>query len=65
VTRAEVERRLDAAEHRGTWSVRADRDAVAAAVRDPALTPVAAASLLLWGRLRFGDAWFGALRGGI
>lgn len=62
VTRAEVERRLDAAEHRGTWSVAATPGAVAAAVREPMLTPVAVASLLLWGRQQFGDAWFDAAR---
>jgi 8-oxo-dGTP pyrophosphatase MutT (NUDIX family) len=65
VTRAEVERRLDATEHRGTWSVPAVREDVARAARDPALTPVAVASLLLWGRLRFGDEWFRHLRNGI
>ena len=60
LSRTAVEARLDPAEHGGTWSVPADPDAVAAAVsadRD-LLTPVAAAALLLWGRLRFGEAWF-------
>jgi 8-oxo-dGTP pyrophosphatase MutT (NUDIX family) len=58
--RSAVVARLDPDEHAGTWSVQAEADAVAAAIvgeRDQ-LTPVAAAALLLWGRLRFGDRWF-------
>ena len=59
LARAAVEARLDPDEHAGTWAVRATADAVATAVEaDRGLTPVGAAALLLWGRLRFGDAWF-------
>ena len=56
--RGEIEARLDPVEHRGTWGVRAEPDAVAAALTEPLLTPVAVASLLLWGRLEFGSDWF-------
>ena len=53
-----VERRLDATEHGGTRAIRATPDDVARATNDPALTPVGVASLVLWGRLRFGIPWF-------
>ena len=57
-TREHVVRRLDAAEHRATFALAGREDAVASASRDPLMTPVAVASLLLWGRSRFGLAWF-------
>ena len=59
LTRLQVEARLDPDEHAGTWSVPATGEAVSAAVDSDRhlLTPVASAALLLWGRLRFGDAW--------
>jgi 8-oxo-dGTP pyrophosphatase MutT (NUDIX family) len=56
--RADLERRLDPQEHRGLHAIPATAAEVAAAARDPRLTPVAVASLLLWGRLAFGDEWF-------
>ena len=58
LTRAEIESRLDPVEHHDTYAVRATPQEVARAVNDPLLTPVAVASLLLWGRLRFGEAWY-------
>ncbi|HEX8916513.1 MAG TPA: hypothetical protein VF796_29445, partial [Humisphaera sp.] len=60
LTRARVEAQLDAAEHRGCVAIRAEPAAVAAACADRELTPVAVASLLLWGRIAFGDEWFAA-----
>jgi 8-oxo-dGTP pyrophosphatase MutT (NUDIX family) len=60
LTKARVETTLDPVEHRGTWSARATRDALEAALDDPDLTPVAVASLLLWGRARFGAKWLGS-----
>jgi len=60
--RGAVERRVDATEHGGTRAVRATPDDVARAMIDPALTPVAVASLVLWGRLRFGDEWYETVR---
>ncbi len=60
VTRAGVEARLDPAEHGGTWAVPATSAAVATAIATDRnrLTPVAVASLALWGRLRWGRGWF-------
>ena len=58
--RASVERRLDEVEHDACWWVAARPDAVRASAADPALTPVGVASLLLAGRLRFGEDWFRA-----
>jgi 8-oxo-dGTP pyrophosphatase MutT (NUDIX family) len=59
LTRAQVEARLDATEHDETWSTPADEPAVAAALRSgESFTPVAIASLLLYGRLTFGQDWF-------
>ncbi len=62
LSRSAVEAMLDPAEHAGTWAVPADPAIVATAVAagGDLLTPVAAAALLLWGRLLFGDGWFGA-----
>ena len=63
--RSAVVARLDPAEHAGVWSVATTAAAVADVVASAAtsvasdrLTPVAAASLLLWGRHSFGTAWF-------
>ncbi len=64
LTRAEVEARLDPVEHRGTWSAGVARERLEAALADDELTPVALASLLLWGRVRFGDEWFSQHRAG-
>ena len=46
--RALIESNLDDAEHHATYAVRAEADAVARAVTDPILTPVAIATLALW-----------------
>jgi 8-oxo-dGTP pyrophosphatase MutT (NUDIX family) len=58
LSRADVEGRLNPEEHRGIQAVPATPDGVADAARDPRLTPVAVASLLLWGRHAFGEEWF-------
>ncbi|HSI33267.1 MAG: NUDIX domain-containing protein [Phycisphaerae bacterium] len=59
VTRAEIERRLDATEHHGAWSAPATAGGVAAAlVSAEAFTPVAVAALVLWGRVELGEGWF-------
>jgi 8-oxo-dGTP pyrophosphatase MutT (NUDIX family) len=59
-TRTELISRLDGAEHAAAWSVPATAADVAAVVNSPdaLLTPVAVSALLLWGRLRFGQAWY-------
>ena len=60
LARDEVAARVDGKEHRGLWSTRATGDDVEAALPAPELTPVAVASLLLWGRLWLpdGPGWF-------
>lgn len=57
-SRMRLEETLDPTEHLAVWPVRATPDAVAAALSEPLLTPVAVAALLLWGRLEFGVNWF-------
>ena len=58
-TRAQIESQVDRTEHGGTWSIPATRDALERALDAPGeFTPVAIASMLLWGRLSFGDDWF-------
>ena len=49
-SRASIESNLDEAEHHATYAVGAETDAVARAVADPILTPVARATLTLWRR---------------
>jgi hypothetical protein len=58
LTRGEFERRLDEVEHHAVVGICAERGDVDRWLRDGSLTPVAVASLLLWGRLEWGDAWF-------
>jgi 8-oxo-dGTP pyrophosphatase MutT (NUDIX family) len=62
-TRSEIEARLDWLEHQSVFAIDANADAVEAVIRaEPRLTPVAIASLLLWGRLKFGQPWFEKMR---
>ena len=61
-TRARIEAALDRTEHYGSWAVAADERSIRAALEwghaDRGFTPVAVASLLLWGRAAFGSDWF-------
>lgn len=58
-TRAEIQDRLDPLEHRSIHAVPATAEAVEQSLREErGLTPVAVATLLLWGRLAFGQPWF-------
>lgn len=57
-TRVYIEARMDRDEHRESHSFPATRQAIESALNDPALTPVAIASLLLHGRAEFGEEWF-------
>ena len=58
-SREEIVAQLDATEHRAAWSVAANAEAFADALRDPApFTPVAIATLLLFGSGHFGETWF-------
>ncbi len=58
-SRAQIESQVDRKEHGGSFAIPARRDAIESTLRDARhFTPVAIASLLLWGRLEFGDEWF-------
>jgi 8-oxo-dGTP pyrophosphatase MutT (NUDIX family) len=63
-TRAEIESRLDATEHEGTWAVEADEYGVRRTLESDEVrlgetfTPVAVASLLLYGFVTFGGDFF-------
>ena len=57
-TRAEIESKLDAAEHHAAVAVEAKPRDVESMMRDPLMTPVAVGTLALWGRGAFGGAWF-------
>lgn len=58
LTRRQIEAQVHADEHGDSVAVPATPDAVAKVVLQPELTPVAVASLLLWGRVTFGPNWF-------
>lgn len=58
LTRKQLESQVHAEEHGGSVAVPATREAVVRIIEDPALTPVAVASLLLWGKVTFGGEWF-------
>jgi hypothetical protein len=57
-TRAEVESMLDAAEHHACVAVATTRDDFTAMMGNALLTPVAVGTLLLWGKISFGNDWF-------
>ncbi|HSZ55609.1 MAG TPA: hypothetical protein VK797_08120 [Tepidisphaeraceae bacterium] len=62
LTRSRIEAQVHTEEHGDSVAIRAAPAAVADSLTDPALTPVAVASLLLWGRMQFGPAWFADAR---
>jgi len=56
--RAQLERRVDAEEHRGVWAVRADAKAMAQALKSTRpLTPLTRLALVVYGQRWFGDVW--------
>jgi 8-oxo-dGTP pyrophosphatase MutT (NUDIX family) len=58
-TRSEIEARLDRLEHQSIFAIAAGAEGIENTLHnEPQLTPVAKASLLLWGRLQFERAWF-------
>jgi hypothetical protein len=58
-TRGEIIARLDRTEHHDVWSSPAEAHAISRAFQDAdAFTPVAIATLLLFGLKRFGKDWF-------
>ncbi len=48
LTRDEIEKRLEPAEHQAVYAIAAEQPAVKRAMKDPALTPVAVGTLVLW-----------------
>jgi hypothetical protein len=57
-TRRQIEATLDAAEHSAAVAIPIDPLALAEAALDPSLTPVATATLLLYGKQLAGPQWF-------
>ena len=57
-TRAEIEAQVAREEHHASVAVPATAEGVKIAARDPQVTPVGVASLLLWARAVFGPGWF-------
>lgn len=62
-TRADVESMMDAGEHHACVAVAATREGIEKAMGEALLTPVAVGTLLLWGRIAYGDAWFARQKG--
>jgi hypothetical protein len=58
LTKAQLEAQVHADEHHHSLAIPATREAVEQIIRNPELTPVAVASLMLWGRVRFGNDWY-------
>jgi len=65
LNRRQVEAQVHADEHGGSIAVPANPEAVAQTALSPELTPVAVASLLLWGRISFGEAWLTEVSGSL
>lgn len=61
-TRAELDRQVDAKEHHESFAVEPTESAIDAAIRNPLLTPVAVATVMLWAKRLLGEAWFAAAR---
>ena len=58
LNRSEVEARVARDEHLAAVAIPATPAGLEAVLRDPMVTPVGLASLLLWGRVSFGEDWF-------
>jgi hypothetical protein len=59
-TRQEIEQMLVPLEHKGILAVHSSPKGLEDALKNPALTPVAQGMILLWGRHKYGVAWFDA-----
>lgn len=55
--RRDIEKSVDAREHRSSYAIPVTRCEVERAIQSPELTPVAVGSLLIWGRSKFGGEW--------
>lgn len=58
LARADLDARMDREEHHELVAIETTGQAFNAALRDPALTTIAAGALLLWGRSQWGDDWY-------
>lgn len=61
-TRYQIESAVDPGEHDGCIAIPGDAKKAEAALAEPALTPVARGTLMIWGHHRFGKQWFDAAR---
>jgi hypothetical protein len=58
-TRAQIEAGLDRTEHHAAWATPASGEAIDKVLDDvTGLTPVGVGALMLWGRVKCGEAWF-------
>ena len=55
--RSQMDARLAPEEHHELAAIEATDPSIRAALLNPAITPVAAGALLLWGRSQWGDPW--------
>jgi hypothetical protein len=61
-TRGQLDRQVDAKEHHDSFAVEPTRTAIDEAVGNRLLTPVAVATVMLWGKRVLGDSWFQGAR---
>jgi len=59
-TRSQIQSKLDPTEHDSLITIEPIPQKVETSLNDPAMTPVALGTILLWGREHFGPAWFDA-----
>ena len=58
-----IKKRLDAGEHTAVLAIAPEASAVETALAHPAMTPIARATMLLWGRQRWRATWFRVAQG--
>lgn len=63
LTRSQIESQVQADEHGGSAAIMATRQGIELALGDPQFTPVGIATLLLFGRIGFGDEWLARTAG--
>ena len=61
----EIESKLSPVEHVAIHAIATDSLAVEAALADARLTPISTATISLWGKGAFGEAWFQDVRGSL
>jgi hypothetical protein len=58
LSRSQIKAQVHREEHGDSVAVKSEGDEILDFLKDPALTPVALGSLMLWGRVVLGDEWF-------